>query len=122
MGIGNTGKNLKPYDDGDLYVSNDAGLTWTLALEQAHKYEFGDQGSVLLAVYDEGPAEGISYSIDHGKTWETASLPEVVNARLLTTTPDSTSLKFVLLGTVGGGSRTEYYIYSQSKCGLFRQP
>ena len=118
MGIGNTGKNLKPYDEGDLYVSNDAGLTWTLALEQAHKYEFGDQGSVLLAVYDEGPAEGISYSIDHGKTWETASLPEAVNARLLTTTPDSTSLKFVLLGTVGGGSRTEYYIYSIDFAGL----
>lgn len=118
MGVGNTGQYLKDYNEGDLYVSDDAGLTWTFALEQAHKYEFGDQGSVLVAVYDEGMAEYISYSIDHGKTWEKAKLPDPVNARLLTTTPDSTSLKFILVGTVGGGSETQYFIYSLDFSGL----
>ena len=124
MGIGNTGDQLKPYDEGNLYVSDDAGLTWEKALDGAHKYEFGDQGSVLIAVFDEGPTDEISYSIDHGKTWYPVKLEDKFRARLLTTTPDSTSLKFVLLGTTGRGDETEYYIYSidfkdlhESKCG-----
>ena len=124
MGVGNTGDYLKKYEEGDLYVSDDAGLTWWKALNGAHKYEFGDQGSVLLAVDDEGPTNKISYSINHGKKWESAKLDEKVKARILTTTPDSTSLKFVLLGTVGSGSGTEYYIFSidfeglhERKCG-----
>ena len=124
MGIGNTGDYLKGYDEGDLYVSDDAGLTWEKALDEAHKYEFGDQGSVLMAIYDEGPTDEIAYSINHGKEWNTVKLEEKIRARLLTTTPDSTSLRFVLLGTVGRGAKTEFYIYSinfedlhERKCG-----
>lgn len=99
MGVGNTGDYLKDYDDGDLYVSDNAGISWRKALDDAHKYEFGDQGSVLVAVYDEGRTEKISYSINHGKDWKKADLGHKIRARLLTTTPDSTSLKFLLLGT-----------------------
>lgn len=98
MGVGNTGKNLKDYDKGDLYVSDDAGLTWRRALKEAHKYEFGDQGSVLLAVYDEGPKKEISFSTDHGKDWESVDLPHRIRATQLTTTPDSTNLNFLLVG------------------------
>ena len=112
MGVGNTGKYLKDYSEGDLYVSDDAGLTWRFALEQAHKYEFGDQGAVLLAISDEGPTDKLSYSINHGKDWETVDLDDKVRARILTTTPDSTSLQFVLQATVGGGSGLRHYIYS----------
>ena len=124
MGIGNTGDSLKKYTEGDLYVSDDAGLTWKKSLDEAHKYEFGDQGSILLAVYDEGPTDKISYSINHGKTWSTAKLEEKIRPRLLTTTPDSTSLKFILVGAKGRGDETEFYIYSidfkglhERKCG-----
>lgn len=118
MGIGNTGGYLKTYEEGDLYVSDDAGLTWRKALDKAQKYEFGDQGSVLVSIFDEGPTSKISYSINHGKDWDSADLGEKVRAKLLTTTPDSTSLKFVLVGTVGGGSSTEYYIFSLDFEGL----
>jgi photosystem II stability/assembly factor-like uncharacterized protein len=118
MGIGNTGEYLKSYNEGDLYVSDDAGLTWALALEGAHKYEFGDKGSLLVAVLDEGLADAVYYSIDHGQKWNKAKLPDAVNAKLLTTTPDSTSLKFILSGTTGGGSKTEYIIYSIDFSGL----
>lgn len=120
MGVGNTGDHLQEYEKGDLYISDDAGLTWSLAKKEAHKYEFGDQGSVLVAIYDEGPTSEISYSINHGKDWETADLGEKVRAKVLTTTPDSTSLKFVLLGMVG---HKKYKIFSidfeglhESKC------
>ena len=118
MGIGNTGDYLKPYDEGDLYVSDDAGLTWKKRLSEAHKYEFGDQGSILLAIYDEGAAKEISWSIDHGSNWEKTKLEHEVRARVLTTTPDSTSLKFVLVGTEGGGADTEFFVYSFDFDGL----
>ncbi|KAG8530761.1 uncharacterized protein KY384_004118 [Bacidia gigantensis] len=114
MGIGNTGKFLKQYEDGDLYVSDNAGLTWSRGLKNAHKYEFGDRGAVLVAIYDEGPTNEIQYSIDHGRSWKKTDLDvsEKVTAKVLTTTPDSTSLKFFLLAAVGEGPDSEYYSFS----------
>ncbi|KAL9639668.1 MAG: hypothetical protein Q9204_000994 [Flavoplaca sp. TL-2023a] len=124
MGVGNTGKHLKPYEEGDLYVSKDAGLTWTLALEEAHKYEFGDQGSILVAINDEEPTDVIQYSLDYGEHWQKADLPKgKIRAKALTTTPDSTSMKFFLWGIKGGGSRAQHWAFTidfedmhESKC------
>ena len=118
MGIGNTGKYLKAYEEGDLYVSDDAGLTWRLALKEAHKYEFGDRGSVLMAIFDEDSTDKFSYSINHGKDWKEVELKDKIRARILTTTPDSTSLKFFLLASRGRGSDTTFYAYSVNFEGL----
>ncbi|KAL9003755.1 MAG: hypothetical protein Q9188_003395 [Gyalolechia gomerana] len=113
MGVGNTGKYLKDYEESDLYVSDDAGLTWTLALEEAHKYEFGDQGSILVAIYDEGPTDVIQYSLNHGRGWQEVDLPEdKIRAKALTTTPDSTSMKFFLWGTKREASKIEHWVFS----------
>lgn len=108
MAVGNTGDSLKAYDRGDLYVSDNAGLTWEYALEDAHKYEFGDQGSILVAVYDEGWVDTLQFSMDHGKTWKKAELPKKIKARALTTTKDSTSKKFVLAGEGKDGDGKAY--------------
>lgn len=110
MGVGNTGKFLGKYTDGDLWVSDDAGLTWEMALQEAHKYEFGDQGAVLVAVYDEGETDTVMYSLKHGRkgTWKEIKLDGKIRARELTTVPDSTSLKFILYGSKvekGGGRK-----------------
>ena len=101
MGVGNTGKHLKPYEEGDLYVSDDAGVTWSKALKGPHKFELGDRGAVLVAVSDHGDTDEIQYSINHGKDWNSVDLPEKVRVQILTTTPDSTSLKFFLVGIKG---------------------
>jgi len=37
--------------------------------EGAHKYEFGDQGSVLVIVDDEEATDHVHYSYDGGRTW-----------------------------------------------------
>lgn len=112
MAIGNTGKSLKEYEKGDLYVSDDAGMTWKKGLKNAHKYEFGDRGAVLTAIYDDGPTAEIKYSIDHGNNWKEADLGEKVVARILTTTPDSTSLKFLLMATEGKDISKDHYAFS----------
>lgn len=97
MGIGNTGHSLDKYENGNLYVSDDAGETWRLGLEGPHKYEFGDQGSILVAISDisDGTDE-VKYSLNHGKTWDKVNIGKKVEALQLTTTKDSTSLKFLL--------------------------
>ena len=123
MGVGNTGHDLRPYDEGNLWVSDDAGRTWSLGLEEAHKFEFGDSGSVLLAIYDEGPTNEIRWSVNHGKVWNTTKLGDgsEVKAQLLMTTPDSTTLKFLLYGTVRHGSSIEHVIYSIDFNGLLER-
>lgn len=117
MGIGNTGESLHDIHSGDLYVSSDAGLTWDRTLPGPHKYEFGDQGSVLLAIYDEGEIAEMIYSLNHGKLWTKFyfadyGFPEVVRPQMLTTIPDSTSLKFVLMATTGRIPDLKHWVYT----------
>jgi len=69
MGVGTVGDRLLPYDECDTFISTDAGLSWRMADDGAKKYEWGDQGSVLLMVEDEEPTDVIQYSFDYGKTW-----------------------------------------------------
>lgn len=105
MANGNTGEFLKPYSEAHLYISDDAGMHWLEGPNGPHKYEFGDQGNVLVAIHDSEKADvgEIKYSLDHGKTWKVQELPNGLKLKpwVLTTTPDSTSLKFILTGQTG---------------------
>lgn len=69
MGVGSIGDFLLPYEECDTFLSTDAGVTWQMIKKDAHKYEFGDQGSVLVVVNDEDGIDFVSYSLDMGKTW-----------------------------------------------------
>lgn len=91
--------SLMPYDDCDTFISHDAGVSWHMAFADASKYEFGDQGSIIVAVNDEEPTDTIKYSWDAGRTWTDYKLGVTLRALLLTTVPDSTSQKFLLLGS-----------------------
>ncbi|KAH9989911.1 Oligoxyloglucan reducing end-specific cellobiohydrolase [Russula compacta] len=98
MGVGSIGPMLRPYEDSDTFLSIDAGVTWTMVRREAHKYEFGDQGGIIVAVNDEETVDFVSYSTDLGKTWNTLQLGVNLRARALSTVQDSTSQKFLLLG------------------------
>jgi hypothetical protein len=100
MGVGSVGSNLGAYDDGDTFLSTDAGISWKMVAKGAHKYEFGDQGSILVLVDDEQVTSNVRYSLDLGKTWDTYDFGVNMRARGLITMPDSTSQKFLLLGQV----------------------
>jgi hypothetical protein len=50
-------------------MSTDAGVSWNMIRKDAHKYEFGDQGSILVVINDEDKTDTIRYSLDLGKTW-----------------------------------------------------
>ena len=105
MGNGNTGKYLGRLEDANLYVSDNAGVSWKKALDGPHKYDVGDQGSLLVAVkesIDEDVTE-FRYSLNHGDDWNKVTLPDDMRIRpvWLTTTQDSSTLKFLLFGVAG---------------------
>lgn len=112
MANGNTGDYLDDYSKAHLYISDDAGIHWLEGPNGPHKYEFGDQGNVLVAIHDSQDADigEIKYSLDHGKTWKVQALPEGLKIRpwVLTTTPDSTSLKFILYGETGDRTNPKF--------------
>ncbi|KAG0144537.1 hypothetical protein CROQUDRAFT_108449 [Cronartium quercuum f. sp. fusiforme G11] len=99
MGVGSIGEKLLPYDESDTFLSIDGGLNWNLVAEGARKYEIGDQGGLIVMIDDEAPTDQVEYSYDFGKTWKTMKLGQKLRAKLLTSVPDATSQKFLLLGT-----------------------
>jgi hypothetical protein len=103
MGVGSIGSFLQPYEECDTFLSTDAGVNWKRVREGANKYEVGDQGGVLVMVDDEDRTSKVVYSLDFGQTWETLDMGITIRALLLTTVPDSTSQKFMLLGTLARG-------------------
>lgn len=69
MGVGSIGDHLLQYEDCDTFISTDAGVTWKMIRPDAHKYEFGDSGSIMVVINDEEPTDEVRYSTDLGQTW-----------------------------------------------------
>ena len=120
MGVGNAGDSLKHYGQGNLWVSNDAGLTWSEALDGPHKYEFGDQGTVIVAVDSEHRAKEIKYSLNHGDDWMSFKFTnDAIQLAVLTTIPDSTTQKFTLTALRQSNSKTFWSIYTIDFTGVY---
>lgn len=100
MAVGSVGDYLLPYDDCDTFLSTDGGVTWKMIQEGAHKYEFGDQGSILVIADDEEVTDHVHYSYDGGSEWVKLDLGVNMRVAILTTIPDSTSQKFLALGKI----------------------
>ncbi|KAH8104337.1 hypothetical protein DFH11DRAFT_1733918 [Phellopilus nigrolimitatus] len=97
---------LNLYEECDTFLSTDAGLHWTMVSKDANKYEFGDQGSIMVLVNDEDGVDEVRYSSDLGRTWKSLKLQYRIRARALTTVPDSTSQKFMLVGQLARKDQT----------------
>ena len=48
MAVGNVGEDLAGYTDSDTFLTRDAGFTWEEIHKDAHLWEFGDYGSILV--------------------------------------------------------------------------
>ena len=77
MGVGSIGPTLRTYEESDTFLSTDAGVTWSMVRREAHKYEFGDQGGIIVAVNDEEMVNSVSYSTDLGRTWCVHTAPSI---------------------------------------------
>lgn len=66
--IGDAESALSP----DVYVSDDGGYTWLLALKGPHQYAILDSGGLLVAVeHTNSPVNQIKFSTDEGQCWYT---------------------------------------------------
>ena len=62
MAVGNVGETLAPYTESDTFLSRDAGFTWQEVDKEAHLWELGDSGSILVLANDEEPTDHILFS------------------------------------------------------------
>ncbi|ORX42516.1 Oligoxyloglucan reducing end-specific cellobiohydrolase [Hesseltinella vesiculosa] len=111
MGVGNVGESLLPYEQSDTFITRDAGHNWDIIQEGEHLYEFGDQGSILVLINDEGPTSELKYSWDQGEHFRSFQFAdEPIRVSTLTTDPRSSTLRFVIIGHTRGRQRSPVVI------------
>ncbi|KAG1774364.1 hypothetical protein EV702DRAFT_533144 [Suillus placidus] len=99
MAVGNVGDELATYTESDTFLSRNGGFTWEEVHKDAHLWEFGDSGSVIVIVNDEEPTDHVLFTTDEGLTWrEFKFTTEKIRVRDIMTVPEGTSRKFMLLG------------------------
>ena len=98
LGVGNVGDSLAPYNDSDTFLTRDAGFTWEEVHKDAHMWEFGDSGSIIVIVNDEEPVDHVQYTLDEGRTWREYKFGERLRISSLMTVPEDNSRKFLLIG------------------------
>lgn len=99
IAVGNVGETLAPYTQSDTFLSRDGGFTWEEVHKDAHLWEFGDSGSIILLVNGEEPTDHVLFTTDEGLTWrEYQFSTEKLRVKSIITVPEDTSRKFMLLG------------------------
>lgn len=99
LAVGNVGEELAPYTDSDIFLTRDGGYTWEEVHKDAHMWEFGDSGSIIVLVNDEEPTDHVLYTTDEGLTWSEYPFGQTLRVRTIQTVPDDTSRRFFLIGT-----------------------
>jgi hypothetical protein len=82
----------------------DGGFTWEEIHKDAHMWEFGDSGSIIVLANDEDPTDHIIYTLDQGLTWHDYGFGTTLRVDTIQTVPDDTSRRFLLVGTRSGES------------------
>jgi hypothetical protein len=99
MAVGNVGEYLAPYAESDTFLSRDAGFTWEEVHKDAHLWEFGDSGSILVMANDEEPTDHVLFSTNEGIKWrEYRFTDEKIRVKNIITVPSDTSRRFILIG------------------------
>lgn len=100
MAVGSVGEKLAGYTDSDTFISRDGGFKWEEVHKDAHLWEFGDSGSVLVMVNDEAPTDRVLYSLNEGKTWKEYQFAndDKMRVRSIVTISSDRSRKFILFG------------------------
>ncbi|KTW26839.1 uncharacterized protein T551_03301 [Pneumocystis jirovecii RU7] len=98
IGIGSVGPNLRPYNECDLFISENAGRTWNLSLKGVHKYESANGGNIIIAIPDKETRD-LYYTLDRGKNWELIDIGISIYPQILITAPNSKKGKFIIVSS-----------------------
>jgi hypothetical protein len=123
LAVGNVGEELAAYDDSDIFLTRDAGFTWEEVHKDAHMWEFGDSGSILVIVNDEDAVDHVLYSTNEGKSWNSYSFGEKLRVSTIQTVPEDTSRRFFLIGERSHEKKSvlvhlDFTSVSQTQCEL----
>ena len=99
LAVGNVGESLASYTESDIFLTRDGGFSWEEVHKDAHMWEFGDSGSIIVLVNDEGTTDHIVFSTDEGLSWKEFSFGMNLRVKSIQTVPDDTSRRFMLIGT-----------------------
>ena len=110
MAVGNVGEHLADYKESDTFLTRDGGFTWEEIRKDAHMYEFGDSGSVLVLVNDEGPTDRVLYSTDEGLAWKEYLIGQSIRVASIVTMTQETSRKFILFGHTSSGTSVAVHL------------
>lgn len=114
MGVGNVGERLTQYNDGDVFLSRDAGVIWAEVRKGAHFFEIGDNGGLIVLVDDENPTSEVHYSTDMGTHWASYRFTTDGDIRIenVIAEPEGTGRKIVLYGRRSSttGLRGDYVV------------
>lgn len=128
MAVGNVGEGLAPYTESDTFLSRDAGFSWEEVHKDAHLWEFGDSGSILVMANDEEPTDFVLYSTNEGKDWREYKFTEdKIRVKSIVTVPSDTSRRFILMGNYPRSSASvvvhlDFSSLTLMKCELFIIP
>jgi hypothetical protein len=99
IATGNVGENLvTDKNQVNLYLSRDAGLTWSELMKGPYIYEFGDHGGIIVFADTSGYTSELKYSLDEGLSIQTVPLDQQVDVTNIRVEPSATSHKFILYG------------------------
>lgn len=122
LAVGNVGEALAEYEDSDIFLTRDGGFTWEEVHKDAHMWEFGDSGSIIVLVNDEDYTDHVLYSLDEGLNWTEYTFGEPIRVRTIQTVPQDTSRRFFLIGQrAGEGGKSvlvhlDFSAITQQKC------
>lgn len=123
LAVGNVGEELAPYTESDIFLTRDGGFTWEEVHKDAHMWEFGDSGSVLVIVNDEEATDHVLYSLDEGLSWREYAFGEKLRVHSIQTVPQDTSRRFILVGQRPGARAKKVVVHldfsaiTQTRCG-----
>ena len=98
LAVGNVGEELAAYTDSDIFLTRDGGFSWEEIHKDAHMWEFGDSGSVIVIANDEDVTDHVLYTTDEGLTWQSHNFGISLRVQSIQTVPDDTSRRFFLIG------------------------
>jgi len=102
LGVGNVGDSLGPYNEGNTFISDDAGVTWREVHKGPYTWEYGDQGGIIVVVRDDQPTDTVLWSEDQGRTWKSYKFANrQMTVEDIATIPSDTSRKFMLIANPG---------------------
>lgn len=122
LAVGNVGEELAAYTDSDIFLTRDGGFTWEEVHKDAHMWEFGDSGSIIVLINDEEPTDHVLYSTDEGISWSEYAFGQTIRVSSIQTVPMDTSRRFILLGTRPSEPEKSILVYldfsaiTQQKC------